>query len=83
MGGCVCYVRAPVYIGRSQPTVSDFRPRLSARLSLPRSDVAAFGGDRRFSPLPHQPGAPRLGTEPTALPTAGAVAPAAPDEQVR
>jgi len=80
-GGCVCVcVPAPGYIGRSQPAVSGFRPRLSA---VPA--VLGRGGSRRrpmFFPIPRQPGAPRLGTEPTALPTAGTAAPAAPGEQV-
>lgn len=38
-----------VYIARSRAAGSDFSPRLSAGLLLPRSDVAAPGGHRGFS----------------------------------
>lgn len=73
----VC-VRAPVYIGRSQPAVSDFRPRLSAGLSRPCLDLEALGGGQRFSP--HSPparGSPTSAPSPPPLPTAHAAAPAA------
>lgn len=79
-GGCVC---ASACLYRKETTC---RFRFQTWL-ISRADpaVRGRGGSRRWPtllPLLCQPELPSLGTEPSALPMAGAAAPAVPGEQV-
>lgn len=79
-GGCV-YASACLY--RKEPTCS-FRFQTSLISRAVPATLGRGGSQRQptLLPLPRQPGDPHLGTEPTTLPTASAVAPAAPGEKV-